>query len=133
MNIYLITRLMSITTHTKEENTERELNDLILNELVEYINNDDDSANKESLCWIIDYKDDIVEEIKNQETFGYITNNYCDIDTVFSFVDDITSIYTTDELKFQFRWWFGILWNYCKYSTNEILYLLNILNKELLE
>ena len=133
MNIYLVTNLMQISHNTNEENTERALDDLIFNELVNYINSDDYSANKEALCWFIDYQDCIIREIQDQETLGYITKEYCDIDTVFGFVDDITSIYTVEELKFQFRWWFDVLWAYCNFSTVPLKYLLDKLNMEMIE
>lgn len=133
MDIYLITSLMQISHNTQEESTERALDDLIFYELVDYINSDDCSAHKEALCWFIDYKDCIIKEIQKQETLGYITKEYCDIDTVFGFVDDITSIYTVEELKFQFRWWFDVLWVYCNFNTVPLKYLLDKLDMEMIE
>lgn len=133
MNIYLVTNLMQISHNTTDRDTERELDKLIFNELINYINSDDYSANKEALCWFIDYKDCIIKEIQDQELFGYITEDYCDVDTVFSFINDVTSIYTVEELKFQFKWWFGVLWHYCNFHTVPLHYLLNKLDMEMIE
>ena len=74
-----------------------------------------------------------IEELKNQESLGYLTREYCDISTVFGFVDEITSIYTSDELNFQLKWWFDLLWVYCNFSIVELKFLLNKIDMEMVE
>lgn len=133
MDIFLISQLMYIAHNTKEESTKRELDNLIITNLINYTNDDDYCANKEALCWFVDFKEDIIEELKNQESLGYLTREYCDISTVFGFVDEITSIYTSDELNFQLKWWFDLLWVYCNFSIIELKFLLDKIDMEMVE
>lgn len=127
MDTFLLVNLICIRHNTTDKKTSDQLDELILWQLQDYVNDENNiCARQESLCWIIDYKNEIIKETMNQEKMGYISSFYCDTTTIFKFVSEITSIYTKKELQFQFDWWFQRLWLYSDYNIGR---LNNILNK----